>query len=227
MTASGSGARSHLVPGASDALLVIDVQTDFTPGGRLPVPDGDAVVPLVNRVASAFANVLLTQDWHPPGHISFASAHPAHAPLDTIGVAYGRQVLWPDHCVQGTAGAEFAPGLAIPHATLLLRKGYDRDVDSYSAFNAADGRPTGLAAYLRARRIARVFLAGLATDFCVRFSAIDARNAGFDAVMVEDACRGIDTNGSLAAAWEAMARAGVQRIQSSELAAPAARGISR
>ncbi len=221
MTHSGAGPTGPLLPGSADALLVIDVQNGFIPGGSLAVPDGDAVIPLINRVASAFAHVVLTQDWHPPGHVSFASVHPGKAAFETIRLPYGDQVLWPDHCVQGTRGADFAGGLAIPHAALVLRKGCDRDVDSYSAFNAADGQPTGLAGYLRERHIARVFLAGLATDFCVCFSAVDARKAGFGAVVIEDACRGIDANGSLATAWDAMARAGVERIRSSGIAVPA------
>ncbi|HET9018382.1 MAG TPA: bifunctional nicotinamidase/pyrazinamidase, partial [Acetobacteraceae bacterium] len=194
---------SVLVPGASDALLVIDVQNDFVPGGRLAVPDGDAVVPPINRLARCFANVIATQDWHPPGHASFASSHPGRAPFETVALSYGPQVLWPDHCVQGTAGAALLDGLDIPHAVLVLRKGYRREVDSYSAFNEADRTPTGLAGYLRERGISRVFLAGLATDFCVGFSAIDARRAGFASVVIEDACRGIDADGSLAKAWQA------------------------
>jgi nicotinamidase/pyrazinamidase len=227
MAATEGGTTDAIVPHADDALLVIDVQEDFIPGGSLAVPDGDAVIPLINQVARAFANVVLTQDWHPPGHISFASAHPGRVPLDAITVSYGRQVLWPDHCVQASAGAGLARGLGIPHAGLVLRKGYERDVDSYSAFNAADGQPTGLAAYLRERRIGRVFLAGLATDFCVGYSAIDARKAGFDAVVIEDACRGIDADGSLAAAWDAMERAGVRRIHRADLAAPSVPAVSR
>lgn len=210
-----------MTPGPADVLLVIDVQNCFVPGGSLAVKDGDAVVPIVNRIARAFANVVETQDWHTPHHISFASSHPGRKPFDTIQLPYGPQVLWPDHCVQGTAGAALVAGLSIPQTALVLRKGFHRDVDSYSAFAEADGRPTGLAAYLRERGISRCFLAGLATDFCVGFSAIDARRAGFEALVIEDACRGIDTNGSLAAAWAAMARAGVQRIRSSDIAVPA------
>lgn len=210
-----------LRPGAADALLVIDMQNGFIPGGSLAVPGGDEIVPLINRLARAFANVIETQDWHTPGHLSFASAHPGRKPFDVIDMPYGKQVLWPDHCVQSTASAEFVPGLDIPHAVLVLRKGYRRAVDSYSAFNEADGTPTGLAGYLRERGLVRVFLAGLATDFCVGFSAIDARKAGFEALVIEDACRGIDTGGSLAAAWEAMAKAGVQRMRSTDLAIPA------
>lgn len=208
---------SAIRPGAADALLVIDVQNDFVPGGRLAVPDGQAVVPLVNRLARHFATVIATQDWHPPGHASFASSHPGRAPFATIPLPYGPQVLWPDHCVQGTDGAAFVAGLDIPHAVLVLRKGYRPAVDSYSAFNEADRTPTGLAGYLRERGIGRVFLAGLATDFCVGFSAIDARGAGFAAVVIEDACRAIDADGSLAKAWQAMAAAGVARCRAADI----------
>ena len=213
--------RGPIRPGHTDAFLVIDVQNCFIPGGSLAVGHGDEVVPLVNRLARSFATVVLTQDWHTPDHQSFASAHPGHKPFETIRVAYGDQVLWPDHCVQGTAGADFAPGLSIPHAGLVLRKGWNRAVDSYSAFNEADGTPTGLGAYLKQRGIRRVFLAGLATDFCVGWSALDARRAGFAAAVIEDACRAIDLNGSLAAAWDKMAKAGVQRLQSRDIAPPA------
>ena len=218
----GTGlAASDIVPGNADALLVIDVQNCFVPGGSLAVKDGDAVVPIINRLAHAFVNVVETQDWHTPHHISFASSHPGHKPFEVIQLPYGPQVLWPDHCVQGTHGAELVSGLSIPQAELVIRKGYHQNVDSYSAFNEADGTPTGLASYLRERHITRVFLAGLATDFCVGFSAIDARKDGFAALVIEDACRGIDTNGSLAAAWAAMEKAGVQRIQSSDIVVPA------
>lgn len=216
-----SHAAAGIVPGATDALLVIDVQNCFVPGGSLAVKDGDAVVPIINHLARAFANVVETQDWHTPHHISFASSHPGHKPFDVIQLPYGQQVLWPDHCVQGTQGAALVAGLSIPQAELVLRKGYHQNVDSYSAFNEADGTPTGLASYLRERHISRVFLAGLATDFCVGFSAIDARKDGFQALVIEDACRGIDTNGSLAAAWAAMDKAGVQRIRSSDIVVPA------
>lgn len=199
------------MPGWDTALLVIDVQIDFLPGGRLAVPEGDAVIPVINRLARRFATVIATQDWHPAGHRSFASSHPGHAAFTTIARAYGTQVLWPDHCVQGTEGAALAPALAIPQAVLILRKGYRAEVDSYSAFNEADGTPTGLAGYLRERGIGRVVLAGLATDFCVGFSAVDARRAGFAVAIAEDACRGIDTEGSLTRAWHGMAAAGVER----------------
>jgi nicotinamidase/pyrazinamidase len=197
----------------TDVLLVVDIQNDFLPGGALAVPEGDAVVPLANRLADRFAHVVLTQDWHPPRHRSFASSHPGKAPFDTAMLPYGEQVLWPDHCVQGTPGAALCAALAIPHAELVIRKGCRRDIDSYSAFREADrATPTGLAGYLRERGLSRVFLAGLATDFCVAWSAIDAREAGFEVFVVEDACRAIDTAGSLAAAWSRMRDAGVGRV---------------
>ena len=207
-------------PGERDVLLVVDVQADFCAGGALAVPRGDEVVPLVNRLARAFVHVVLTQDWHTPGHVSFASSHPGRKPFETIELAYGAQVLWPDHCVQGTPGAALHPALAIPRAELIIRKGYRREVDSYSAFCEADRRTaTGLAGYLRERGLARVFLAGLATDFCVAWSALDARARGFEATVVEDACRGIDTGSSLAQAWAEMAAAGVGRIAAAALVA--------
>ena len=211
-------AHAAITPGAPDVFVVIDVQNCFVPGGSLAVQKGDEIVPLINRIAKSFASVVQTQDWHTPGHASFASAHPGKKPFDTIKMPYGNQILWPDHCVQGTPGADLVQTLSIPHAMLIIRKGFHANVDSYSAFNEADGTPTGLAAYLKQRGIKRVFLAGLATDFCVAFSAIDARRAGFQSLVIEDACRGIDTQGSLAAAWTNMTKAGVKRIQSSELA---------
>jgi nicotinamidase/pyrazinamidase len=216
--ASARNAATPIRPGAADVLLVIDVQNCFVPGGSLAVKGGDEVVPVINRLAKSFANVVLTQDWHTPGHISFASSHPGRKPFETMTLPYGQQVLWPDHCVQGTPGAALVAGLDIPQAMLVVRKGWHRDVDSYSAFNEADGSPTGLAGYLKQRKIRRVFLAGLATDFCVGFSAIDARRSGFAAVVIEDACRGIDANGSLAAAWTKMTAAGVRRLASTDIA---------
>jgi nicotinamidase/pyrazinamidase len=181
-----------------DVLLVVDIQNDFCPGGGLAVPRGDEVVAPINRVARRFKHVVLTQDWHPRGHQSFASAHPGRKPYDTITVAYGSQILWPDHCVQGTPGAEFREDLQIVHAELILRKGYHRDIDSYSAFYENDRKThTGLAGYLRERGFARVFMAGLAFDFCVRYSAEDARREAFDVVVIDDACRGIDVDGSM------------------------------
>ena len=185
---------------ASDVLIVVDVQNDFCPGGRLAVPRGDEVVAPINRIAAKFAHVVLTQDWHPPGHLSFASSHPGRQPFESITAAYGAQVLWPDHCVQGSAGAAFHPALDIPHAALVIRKGFRRAIDSYSAFYENDRTtPTGLGGYFRERGLARAFLAGLAFDFCVRYSAEDAAREGFTAMVVQDACRGIDLDGSVAA----------------------------
>jgi nicotinamidase/pyrazinamidase len=222
MTAIASRPVSAAAPIKIDdasALLVIDVQNCFLPGGSLAVKDGDAVVPVINKLAKGFANVVMTQDWHTPGHVSFASSHSGKKPFETIDLAYGKQVLWPDHCVQGTDGASLSKDLSIPQAELIVRKGYHKDVDSYSAFTEADGKTTtGLAAWLKARKLQRLFIAGLATDFCVAWTALDARKAGFDAFVIEDACRGIDTQGSLAKAWADMAKAGVKRIQSSDIA---------
>ena len=211
-------ALAATTPRDSDALLVIDVQNCFLPGGSLAVKDGDAVVPVINALAAKFRNVVATQDWHTPGHASFASAHSGKKPFETVAMPYGQQVLWPDHCVQGTEGAALSSGLKIPHVQLVIRKGYNPGVDSYSAFVEADGATkTGLAGYLKERGIQRVFVAGLATDFCVAWSALDARKAGFETAVIEDACRGIDLNGSLAAAWAQMKEAGVARIQSAEI----------
>ena len=196
-----------------DVLIVTDPQLDFCPGGALAVPEGDSIMPLVNRLARHFAHVVVTQDWHPPGHMSFASAHPGHKPFETIQVDYGPQTLWPDHCVQATAGAAFHPALDIPHAELVIRKGYHPLIDSYSAFRENDGRtPTGLTGYLRERGLERVTLCGLATDFCVYFSAVDAREAGFEAAIVLEASRAIDVDGSLARALAAMREAGVSFV---------------
>jgi nicotinamidase/pyrazinamidase len=219
---SPAPAQGKIKPGPQDVLLVVDVQNCFVPGGTLPVTGGDQIVPLINRLARAFDHVVLTQDWHTPGHISFASSHPGRKPFETVSLPYGTQVLWPDHCVQGTPDANLHPALSIPHAELVIRKGYRRQVDSYSAFNEADGKtPTGLTGYLRERGLTRVFLVGLATDFCVAWSALDARKAGFDAAVIEDATRGIDAGGSLAKAWQDMTGAGVQRLQSSAIEFPA------
>jgi nicotinamidase/pyrazinamidase len=198
---------------SDDLLLIIDVQNDFCPGGALAVTAGDAVVPVINRLAERFEHVALTQDWHPSGHSSFAATHPGSAPFESIAMAYGEQTLWPDHCVQGTAGAAFHPQLKTDRAELVIRKGFRPEIDSYSAFYENDRRtPTGLAGYLRERGMRRIFLTGLATDFCVHYSAIDARRLGFDVVLIEAGCRAIDLAGSLQAAWKAMAGAGVQRI---------------
>jgi nicotinamidase/pyrazinamidase len=194
-------------------LLVVDVQNDFCPGGALSVPHGDEVVAIINRLAQRFPHVVLTQDWHPPRHQSFASTHSGRKPFEAVTVAYGPQILWPDHCVQGTPGAQFHAGLDIPHAELVLRKGYRRDIDSYSAFYENDHvTPTGLVGYLRERGIARVFLAGLAYDFCVRYSAEDAHREGFAVVVVDDACRGIDVDGSVAATRRDLAALGVAGV---------------
>ena len=202
----------------NDVLLVVDVQNDFCPGGRLAVPRGDEVVPIINGLARLFAHVVLTQDWHPAGHRSFASSHPGKQPFASVRLEYGEQVLWPDHCVQGTSGAEFHPDLDIPHAALVIRKGFRSAIDSYSALYENDRRtPTGLAGYLRERGFSRVYLAGLAFDFCVRYSAEDALREGFAPVVIEDACRGIDMNGSVAGTRDAFARLGIGCINSAML----------
>lgn len=201
--------------GDDDVLLVIDVQNDFCPGGALAVPGGDEVVPVINELAQRFPHVVLTQDWHPAGHQSFASSHPGTQPFDTITLTYGAQVLWPDHCIQDTAGAAFHGDLKIPHAELVLRKGYHRDIDSYSAFFENDREtPTGLTAYLRERGFTRVFVAGLAFDFCVRYSAEDARRMGFAARVIEDACRSIDMEGSAAATRESFIALDIACVES-------------
>ena len=218
--AVGQGVK--IKPGAQDVLLVVDVQNCFVPGGTLPVAGGDQIVPLINRLAKAFEHVVLTQDWHTAGHVSFASSHPGKKPFETVSLPYGTQVLWPDHCVQGTADSNLHAALQIPHAELIIRKGYRRHVDSYSAFFEADGKtPTGLAGYLKERGLQQVFLVGLATDFCVAWSALDARKAGFAAAVIEDATRGIDAGGSLAKSWQDMTGAGVRRLQSSGIDFPA------
>jgi nicotinamidase/pyrazinamidase len=201
-------------------LVVVDVQNCFLPGGSLAVTKGDEVIPIINKLAKTFANVVMTQDWHTPGHVSFASSHPGKKPFEVIKLPYGDQVLWPDHCVQGTDGAMIHKDLDIPHAQLVIRKGFRKTVDSYSAFREADRKTiTGLAAYLKSRGLNRVFVAGLATDFCVAWTAMDARREAFEVFVVEDACRGIDTQGSLAKAWDAMKKAGVKRVQSGDLVA--------
>jgi nicotinamidase/pyrazinamidase len=198
-----------------DILIVVDIQNDFCPGGALAVVEGDRIVPVVNRIAERFAHVAMTQDWHPRGHRSFASSHPGKRPFEEIELSYGKQTLWPDHCVQGTAGAEFHRDLERRRAELVIRKGFRPAIDSYSAFYENDRTtPTGLTGCLRERGFTRVFLAGLATDYCVLYSTLDARRAGFEAVVIEDACRAIDLAGSLDRAWRAMAEAGVERITS-------------
>ncbi len=203
---------------SATCLLVVDVQYGFMPGGGLPVAGGDAIVPVINRIAPRFANAVLTQDWHPADHVSFAANHPGRQPFETLALPYGEQVLWPTHCVQGTRDAALHDDLRVPQAQLVIRKGFHKEVDSYSAFVEADrSTTTGLAAYLQARGITRLYLCGLATDYCVAWSALDARAAGFEATVIEDACRAIDLDGSLARAWADMAAAGVQRCTSDQL----------
>jgi nicotinamidase/pyrazinamidase len=206
-------------PGPRDVLLVVDIQNDFMPGGALPVNEGDTIIPLVNTLAAGFQHVILTQDWHTPSHVSFASFHSGKKAFEAVSLEYGTQVLWPDHCVQGTPGADFHKDLKIPHAELVIRKGYRKHMDSYSAFFEADGKTTtGLSGYVRDRGFRQVYLVGVATDFCVCWSALDARKVGLGAAVIEDACRGIDTGGSLAKAWDQMTKAGVKRIRSADLA---------
>ena len=207
-----------MTPGEHDVLVVVDVQNGFMPGGSLPVPGGDEVVPVINRLARAFRHVVVTQDWHTPGHISFASSHLGKKPFDTIELPYGPQVLWPDHCVQGTVDADLHRNLTIPHAALIIRKGYRPQVDSYSAFLEADRTTmTGLSGYLRERGLENAYVVGLATDFCVAWTALDAKRAGFGASVIEDATRPIDAGGSLARAWAAMKAADIGRIRASEI----------
>jgi len=204
----------------TDALLIIDLQNDFCAGGALAVTGADEIVPIVNLLAARFAHVLLTQDWHPLRHISFASAHPGAQPYSAIDAPYGKQTLWPDHCVQGTFGADFPALLSIPQAELILRKGTRTGIDSYSAFLENDHvTPTGLAGYLRERGLKRLFLCGLAYDFCVRHSAIDGTALDFECLVIEDACRAVDLPGSIAAADQAFAEAGVRRVQSADVVA--------
>ena len=201
-------------------LIVVDVQNDFMPGGALAVPKGDEVVPVINRLAARFENIVLTQDWHPRDHASFASAHPGKKPFETIDLPYGKQVLWPDHCVQGTSGAAFHPDLDVTKAQLVIRKGFHRNIDSYSGFVEADRKTsTGLAGYLKGRGIKTLYVCGLATDFCVGWTALDARAAGFDTTVIEDASRAIDLDGSCAKAWKDMQAAGVRRVNSDQVAA--------
>ena len=196
-------------------LLIVDVQNDFCPGGALAVPNGDEVVPVINRLAARFDNVVLTQDWHPRGHASFASSHPGKKPFESIDLAYGKQVLWPDHCVQGTRGAAFHANLHTEKAQLVVRKGFHRDIDSYSAFLEADRETTtGLAGFLKEKGFRQLFVCGLATDFCVAWTALDGRATGFEVTVIEDACRAIDLEGSLERAWAQMGTAGVKRVKS-------------
>jgi nicotinamidase/pyrazinamidase len=206
-------------PGDQDILIVVDLQCDFLPGGALAVPEGDAVIAPINRLAQAFHHVVLTQDWHPKGHASFASSHPGRQPFELVDLHYGLQVLWPDHCVQGTSGAEISRELDIPHAQLVIRKGYNAGIDSYSGFREADRQTsTGLEGYLKERGFRQVFCAGLALDFCVAWTAIDAAEAGFETYLIEDASRAIDTNGSLERARQDLEAAGVRMIRSDQIA---------
>ena len=200
------------------ALLVIDVQNDFCPGGALAVPGGDEIVGGINALMAEFDVRVMTQDWHPPGHSSFASSHEGLRPMETVEMPYGTQVLWPDHCIQGTAGAQFHADLDVTRAGLIVRKGCRPDIDSYSAFYENDRvTATGLSGYLRARGFKRVFLCGLATDFCVAYSALDARREGFDVFLLDDASRAIDLDGSLANARQELRNAGVERLDSAQL----------
>ena len=210
---------NKIKPGEDSVLIVVDVQNCFVEGGTLPVAKGSEVVPVINRISKAFDNIVVTQDWHTQGHASFASAYAGKKPFETTKLSYGTQVLWPDHCVQGTKDAELHKDLTLPSAQLIIRKGYHPKVDSYSAFMEADGKTaTGLSGYLKQRGIKSVFVTGLATDFCVAWTAMDASAAGFEVSVVEDACRGIDLNGSsLVAAWKSMAEKGVKRIQSGDI----------
>jgi nicotinamidase/pyrazinamidase len=212
-------AAGTIKPGPASALIVVDVQNCFIDGGTLPVKGGAAVVPVINKLAASFENIVVTQDWHTPGHASFASTHAGKKPFETTALPYGTQVLWPDHCVQGSDDAALHKDLKLPTAGLIIRKGSNKNVDSYSAFIEADGKTmTGLAGYLKERGVNTVFVTGLATDFCVAWTAMDARKLGFTAYVIEDATRAIDLNGSLAAAWKQMTEAGVKRIQSGDIA---------
>ncbi len=220
LAASGfSLAAAKIKPDAKSALIVVDVQNCFVTGGTLPVKDGEAVVPVINKLSAAFRNIVVTQDWHTPGHASFASTYPGKKAFETTRLAYGTQVLWPDHCVQGTDDANLHKDLKLPTAQIIIRKGFHKEMDSYSAFDEADHKTaTGLAGYLKQRGIKTLYITGLATDFCVAWTAMDARKAGFDVYVIEDATRAIDLNGSLAAAWKQMTAKGVKRIQSADLA---------
>ena len=201
-----------------DVLVVVDMQYDFLPGGSLAVDGGDEIVPLINTLAKRFTNVIFTQDWHPADHISFASQHEGKAPFDMIELPYGAQKLWPDHCMWNTHGAELSADLDIPHGQLIIRKGFNRQIDSYSGFQEADREtPTGLAGYLNERDVGRLYVVGLATDFCVGWTAVDGAAAGFDVTVIEDATRAIDIAGSLAQAWADMAEAGVGRVMSKDI----------
>jgi nicotinamidase/pyrazinamidase len=209
-----------ITPQSTDALLVIDVQNDFCPGGALAVAEGDKVVPIINTLAKKFEHIILTQDWHPVSHISFATTHPGKKPFETTHAPYGPQTLWPEHCVQNNPGAAFHPALDIPHAELVLRKGFRQSIDSYSAFLENDHfTSTGLAGYLRERGLQRLFLCGLAYDFCVRYSAIDGTALGFECIVIEDATRPVDLPSSVSETNAALAAAGIERIRSQQIVA--------
>ena len=211
-------AAAKITPDAKSALIVVDVQNCFVTGGTLPVKGGEEVVPVINKLAAGFQNIVVTQDWHTAGHASFASSHQGKKPFETTKLSYGTQVLWPDHCVQGTEDAALHKGLSLPTAQIIIRKGFHKEMDSYSAFDEADHKTaTGLAGYLKARGIKTLYITGLATDFCVAWTAMDARKAGFAVYVIEDATRAIDLNGSLAAAWKEMAAKGVKRVQSGDV----------
>ncbi len=200
------------------ALIVVDMQNCFVDGGTLPVKGGRSIVPVINKLASQFDNVVLTQDWHTPKHASFASTYSGKKPYDTVELSYGTQVLWPDHCIQGSKDAELVSGLDIPKAQMIIRKGFHQNIDSYSAFMEADHKtPTGLKSYLKERGITKLYVVGLATDFCVAWTAMDGAKSGFEVAVIEDASKGIDLNGSLNSAWKSMQDAGVKRIQSSDI----------
>jgi len=219
LSAQSAFAQAKVKPTSKSALIVVDVQNCFIDGGTLPVKGGAEVVPVINKLAGSFENIVVTQDWHTAGHASFASAHSGKKPFETTKLSYGQQVLWPDHCVQGSDDAALHKDLKLPTAQVILRKGFNKNVDSYSAFEEADRKTsTGLAGYLKQRGINTVFVTGLATDFCVAWTAMDARKLGFQVYVIEDATRAIDLNGSLAAAWKQMTAKGVKRIQSSDIA---------
>jgi nicotinamidase/pyrazinamidase len=217
--AASALAAGKVKPSARSALIVVDVQNCFLDGGTLAVKGGNEVIPIINKLAAQFDNIVVTQDWHTAGHASFASTHAGKKPFETTKLSYGTQVLWPDHCVQGTDDAALGKELKLPTAQLIIRKGFHKDMDSYSAFEEADHKtPTGLAGYLKARGIKTLFVTGLATDFCVAWTAMDGRKAGFEVYVIEDATRAIDLDGSLAAAWKQMGAKGVKRIQSGDIA---------
>ena len=211
-------AAGKIKPAGNSALIVVDVQNCFLEGGTLAVKGGGEVVPVINKLATSFGNIVVTQDWHTAGHASFASTHPGKKPFELIQMPYGPQVLWPDHCIQGTRGAEFRADLDLPTAQTIIRKGYRPQIDSYSGFIEADRKtPTGLGGYLKERGVTRAVVVGLATDFCVSWTAQDAAKAGLETLVVEEACRAIDLNGSLAKAWTDMTALGVKRVKVAEL----------